>query len=63
MLDASFDGSLLFKNYKGEYNLIENITTNTYQWLVIRATTVVIPKNPIGVHEVSENTTFDAKLS
>lgn len=63
MLDAPFGGSLLFKNYKGGYNLIESITTNTYQWLVTRATIIVIPKKPIGLHEVSENTTFSSQES
>lgn len=40
--------------------MIENITTNTYQWLVTRATVIANPKKPAGVHEVNETIAFAA---
>lgn len=58
MLDSSSGGELLSKSYEEGYKLIERINSNTYKWPVTRATTVVVPKKLIGVHEVTETTTL-----
>jgi hypothetical protein len=64
MLDASSGGALLSKSYTEGFDLIESITTNTYQWPTIRANPASnTSKKPAGVHEVSETTALAAQIA
>ncbi|XP_058741085.1 uncharacterized protein LOC131613431 [Vicia villosa] len=63
MIDASSEGALLSKSYEEGYQLIESITTNTYQWPVTRANASTAQKRPTGVHEVTETTALAAQVA
>jgi hypothetical protein len=64
MLDASSGGALLSKSYTEGFDLIESITTNTYQWPTIRANPASnTSKKSAGVHEVSETTALAAQVA
>lgn len=63
MLDVSSSGALFFKSYEEGYNLIESITTNTYQWPVTRACIIIVPKKPVGVHEFTKTTSLADQMA
>ncbi|KAI5446822.1 hypothetical protein KIW84_014600 [Lathyrus oleraceus] len=63
MLDVSSGGALLSKSYEDGYKLIESIISNTYQWLVTKATTKSNQKRPTGVHEVIETITLATQVA
>jgi hypothetical protein len=51
-LDTSAGGAILAKSYKEAFNLIERITTNTYQW---HGTRSIAPKKVVTAQEVNVN--------
>lgn len=50
-------------SYIEGYNLIENITANTYQFPATRAFTPISLKKSDGVHEVTESTSLVAQVA
>ncbi|MCH87150.1 hypothetical protein A2U01_0008016 [Trifolium medium] len=59
-LDTSAGGAILEKSYNKAFNLIEKITTNTYQWYTTRSIT---PKKVVNTQEVNVNVALVAEVA
>ncbi|WJX63440.1 hypothetical protein P8452_48327 [Trifolium repens] len=59
-LDTSAGGAILAKSYKEAFNLIERITTNTYQW---HGTRSIAPNKVVTAQEVNVNAALVAQVA